>query len=70
MFVDFFIFMYVLHHCFICHPSDFTVSEHAGIERRTVATCDFGIDGQPDVLTTRLDLIQNKKTKCASDLSR
>jgi hypothetical protein len=30
--------MYINQHCFICRPSDFTVSEEAGIEPRTVAT--------------------------------
>jgi hypothetical protein len=30
--------MYVFQHCFICRPSDFTVSKDAGIEPRTVAT--------------------------------
>jgi len=36
----FFVFflMYVIQHCFICRPSDFTVSEDARIEPRTVAT--------------------------------
>ena len=34
----FFIFMYVIQHCFICRPSDSAVSEDAGIEARTVAT--------------------------------
>jgi hypothetical protein len=29
--------MYVIQHCFICRPSDFTVSEDAGIEPRTAA---------------------------------
>jgi hypothetical protein len=43
-FGDFFSF-YVIQHCFICRPSDSTVSEDAGIESRTVA-CDFGIDIQ------------------------
>jgi hypothetical protein len=33
---DFYLFMYVIQHCFICRPSDFTVSEDAGIEPRTV----------------------------------
>jgi hypothetical protein len=33
-----FLFKYDLQHCFICRPSDFTVSEEAGIEPRTVAT--------------------------------
>jgi hypothetical protein len=33
-----FISMYCIQHCFICHPSDSTVSEDAGIEPRTVAT--------------------------------
>ncbi len=31
-------FMYDIQHCFICRPSDSTVSEDAGIEPRTVAT--------------------------------
>jgi hypothetical protein len=29
---------YLIQHCFICRPSDSTVSEDAGIERRIVAT--------------------------------
>jgi hypothetical protein len=33
-----FFFKYVIQHCFICRPSDSTVSEDAGIEPRTVAT--------------------------------
>ncbi len=33
----FFLFMYVIQHCFICCPSESTVSEDAGIEPRTVA---------------------------------
>jgi hypothetical protein len=37
-FMDFFLFMYDIQHCFICRPSDSTVSEDAGIEPRTVAT--------------------------------
>ncbi len=42
-----FCFMYVIQYCFICQPSDSTVSEDAGIEPSTVATL---------ALTTRLDL--------------
>jgi hypothetical protein len=34
----FFIFMYVIQHCFICRPSDSAVSEDAGIEPRIFAT--------------------------------
>ncbi len=34
----FFFFMYVIQHCFICRPSESTVSEDAGIKPRTVAT--------------------------------
>ncbi len=34
----YFLFMCVIQHCFICRPSDSTVSEDAGIEPRTVAT--------------------------------
>jgi hypothetical protein len=30
-------FQYFLQHCFICHPSDSTISEDAGIDR-----CDSG----------------------------
>jgi hypothetical protein len=30
--------MYLIQHCFICHPSDSTVSEDVGIKPRTVAT--------------------------------
>ncbi len=37
-FLDFFIFMSDIQHCFICRPSDSTVSEEAGFEPRTVAT--------------------------------
>jgi hypothetical protein len=29
--------MYAIQHCFICRPSDSTVSDDAGIEPRTVA---------------------------------
>jgi hypothetical protein len=35
--------MYDIQHCFICRPSDSTVSEDAGIERRTVATTTFAV---------------------------
>ncbi len=38
IFLDFSFFMYDIQHCFICLPSDSTVSEDAGIEPRTVAT--------------------------------
>ncbi len=37
-FFGFFLFMYVIQHCFICRHSDSTVSEDAGTEPRTVAT--------------------------------
>jgi hypothetical protein len=36
-----FYLMYVIQHCFICRPSDSTVSEDAGIEPRTVATLEL-----------------------------
>jgi len=36
-------FMYNIQHCFICHPSDSTVSEDAGIEPRTVATTALAV---------------------------
>jgi hypothetical protein len=37
-FFGFFSFGYIIKHCFICRPSDSTVSEDAGIEPRNVAT--------------------------------
>ncbi len=37
-FLDFLLFMYYIQHCFICRPSDSTVSKDAGIEPRTVAS--------------------------------
>jgi hypothetical protein len=46
--------MYDTQHCFVCRPSDSTVSEDAGIEPK--ASCDYVI-GLSDALTTRLDLI-------------
>jgi hypothetical protein len=42
-FFGFFLFMYDIQHCFICRPSDFTVSEDAGIESRTVATTALAV---------------------------
>ncbi len=36
--------MNVIQRCFICHPSDSTVSEDAGIEPRTVATLALNPD--------------------------
>ncbi len=34
---------YNIQHCFICRPSDFTVSTDAGIEPRTVATSALAV---------------------------
>jgi hypothetical protein len=49
-----FCFMYCIQHCFICRPSDSTVSEDAGIESRTVATSTLAVRRS---ITTRLDII-------------
>ncbi len=38
-----FLCMYFIQHCFICRPSDSTVSEDAGIEPRTVATSALAV---------------------------
>jgi hypothetical protein len=38
-----FFFMYDSQHCFICHPSDSTVSEDARIEPRTIATTPLAV---------------------------
>jgi hypothetical protein len=44
---DFFIFQYYYsifnQYCFICRPSDSTVSENAGLEPRTVATLALAV---------------------------
>jgi hypothetical protein len=48
-----FLAKYCIQLCFICSPSDSTVSEDAGTVPRTVATWHW----QSDALTTRLDLI-------------
>jgi hypothetical protein len=51
---DFFSFFVLLHkHCFICSPSDSTVSEDAGIEPRTVETLALAVR-RPD---SQLDFI-------------
>jgi hypothetical protein len=47
--IGFFLFMYDIQHCFICRPSDSTVSEDAGIGPRTVATTAiFILEQGPD----------------------
>jgi hypothetical protein len=35
--------MYFIQYCFICHPLEFTVSEDAGIEPRTVVTLALAV---------------------------
>jgi hypothetical protein len=35
--------MYDIQHCFICRPSDSTVSEDAGIEPRIIATTALAV---------------------------
>ena len=50
--------MYFIQPCFVCRPSDSTVSEDADIEPRTIATSAFMI--LSDSLTTQLDLIHTK----------
>jgi hypothetical protein len=42
-FFGFYFVMYFIQHCFICRPSDFTVSEDARIEHRTVATLALAV---------------------------
>ncbi len=65
----FFFSMYCIQHCFICRPSDSTVSEDAGIQPRTVATSAlaaylFSNKYKSDALNTRLDLIHCKDGIC------
>ncbi len=56
-FWGFFFPMYCFQHCFICLPSDSTVSEDAGIEPRTVATSALTVKRSTH---TRLDLIHTR----------
>ncbi len=55
-----FFYTYFIQHCFICRPSDSTVSEDAVIEPcRTVATLAMA-NSQSDAVTIRLDLIHTR----------
>ncbi len=71
-------FMYFSKHCFICRPTDSTVSEDAGIEPRTVATSalivrrsSHSATSHPHFgyisSTTRLHLIHNSATSHPCD---
>ncbi len=72
----FFSSMYCIQHCFICRPSDSTVSEDAGIEPRTIATLALAVrrfhHSARSHPQTRLDLIQcilrMKKTRFISHI--
>jgi hypothetical protein len=59
--IYFWILMCVIQHCFICRPSDFAVSEDAGMEPWTVATlASTARRSSPlaiDLINTWLDLI-------------
>jgi hypothetical protein len=57
--MDFFIFMYVIQHCFICHPSNFIVSEDAGIEPRTAASASACIATDSQTLHSARSHLQN-----------
>ncbi len=56
-FYFFYFFMYVIQQCFICRPSNSTVSEDAGIE--PMDCCYTFVLTARRSLTTRLDLILN-----------
>ncbi len=66
------LFMYGIQHCFICRPSDSTVSEDAGIEPRTVATTALAVrrsnqsarshpQTQLDLIHIQLDLFHTQQ---------
>jgi hypothetical protein len=69
--------MYCIPHCFICRPSDSTVSEDAGIEPRTVATmvlalAVFIFDKKTDVrrpyrIMSYAEPLKNTTTNLADD---
>jgi|688.fasta_scaffold285539_1 hypothetical protein len=50
------IFTHIIQHCFICSPSDFTVSEMLGSNPGLFRLWHW----QSDALTTRLDLIHSE----------
>ncbi len=54
--IFFFFLCYVIQHCFICRPSDSTVSEDADLDPGLLWLRHW----QPDALTTRLDLIHSQ----------
>ncbi len=43
IFLDLIFFMYIIQHCFICHPSDSTLLEDAGIKPRAVVTLALAV---------------------------
>ncbi len=51
--------MYGIQHCFICRPTDPTVSEDAGIKPMTVATLTF---------TNKITNKSNKSGTCKNEL--
>jgi hypothetical protein len=57
------LFLYDIQHCFICRPSDYTVSEDAGIEPRTVATTALAVRRfihlAIDLIHTQLHCLKN-----------
>jgi hypothetical protein len=64
IYLDFFFFMYCIRHCFICRPSDSTVSEDAKIEPMTVATSTLAVrlsnhSARSHPQSARSDLIHN-----------
>jgi hypothetical protein len=51
--------MYYVQHCFICRPSDSTVSEDAGIESSTVATSALAVRRSSHSATSHVDETKN-----------
>ncbi len=59
--------MNIIQHCLICRPSDFIVSEDAGIEPRTVAA--LALTARRSI-TTQLDLIHRQGQISSKGLGR
>jgi hypothetical protein len=55
----FYFSMYFIQHCFICRPTDSTVSEDAGIEPRTVATSALAVRRSSHAATSHPHLIHH-----------
>jgi hypothetical protein len=55
--------MYFIQHCFMCRPSDSTVSEYAGIEPRTVAALEIAVREMEGWIREKFGLLDGRFRK-------